>query len=44
MFRDFYVHHQELQTILVLLPRMLCNALVAGGRLFEVEQKAMSPG
>ena len=26
-----------------LLPRMLCNALVAGGRLFGVEQQATSP-
>jgi len=31
MFRDLYAHHQELETILVLLPLMVCNALVAGG-------------
>jgi hypothetical protein len=28
----FYAHHQELQTILVLLPHMVCNALFGGGR------------
>jgi len=33
MFRAFNAHHQELKTILVLLPHMVCNALVAGGRL-----------
>jgi hypothetical protein len=27
-----YAHHQELETILVVLPHMVCNALVAGGR------------
>jgi len=32
MFRALYAHHQELETILVLLPRMVCNALIAGGR------------
>jgi len=31
-FGHLYAHHQELETILVLLPRMVCNALVAGGR------------
>ena len=27
----FYAHHQELETICVLLPPMVCDALVAGG-------------
>jgi len=27
----------------VLLSRMVCNALVAGGRLLGAEQQAMSP-
>jgi len=31
-FGHFYAHHQELETIIVLLPHMVCNALVAGGR------------
>ena len=43
-FGHLYVHHQELDTILVLLPHMVCNALVAGGRLLGVEQQAMRPG
>jgi hypothetical protein len=30
-FGHFYAHHQELETVLVLLPHMVCNALVAGG-------------
>jgi len=29
-FGHFYVHRQELETICVLLPPMVCNALVAG--------------
>ena len=37
-------HHQELETILVLLAHMVSNALVAGGRLLEVEQQAMRLG
>jgi hypothetical protein len=28
-FGHFYAHHQELETILVLLPHVVCNALVA---------------
>jgi len=36
--------HQELDTILVLLPHMVCNALVAGGRLLGAEQQAVCPG
>jgi hypothetical protein len=43
-FGHSYAHHQELETILVLLPRMVCNVLVAGGRLLGVEQRAMRPG
>jgi len=30
-FGHLYAHHQELATIIVLLPRMVCKALVAGG-------------
>ena len=29
-FGHLYAHHQELETILVLLPHMVCNVLVAG--------------
>jgi len=36
-FGHLYAHHQELQTILVLLLHMVCNALVAAGRLLGVE-------
>ena len=43
-FGHSYAHHLELETILVLLPRMVCNALVVGGRLLGVEQQAMCPG
>jgi hypothetical protein len=43
-FGHLYAHRQELQTILVLLPQMLCNALVAGGRLLGAEQSAMRLG
>jgi len=39
-----YAHHQEFETIFVLLPHMVCNALVAGGRLLGAEQQAMRPG
>jgi len=42
MFR--YAHHQELETILVLLPHMVCNALVVGGRRSGAGQQAMRPG
>jgi len=30
--------------MLVLLPRMVCNVLVAGGRLLGAEQQAMRSG
>ena len=43
-FGHSYAHHQELETILVLLPHMVCNALVAGGRLLQAEQQAMRLG
>jgi len=43
-FGHLYAHHQELETILVLLPHMLCSALVAGGRLLGAEQQVMRPG
>ena len=42
-FGHLYAHHQELETILVLLPHMVCNALVAGGQLLRAEQQAMRP-
>jgi hypothetical protein len=32
-FGHLYAHHQELEVILVLLPNMVFNVLVAGGRL-----------
>jgi len=43
-FGHLYDHHQELETIRLLLPHMVCDAMVAGGRLSEAEQKAMGPG
>jgi len=43
-FGHLYAHHQELETILVLLPHMVCNALVAGGRRSDAGQQAMRPG
>jgi hypothetical protein len=43
-FGHFYGHHQELETILVLLPHMVCNALVADGRRSGTGQQAMRPG
>ena len=39
-----YAHHQELKTILVIVPHMVCNALVAGIRPLGVEQQVMRPG
>ena len=38
-FGHLRVHHQELETIFVLLPHMVCNALVADGRLLGAEQQ-----
>ena len=43
-FGHLYAHHQELETILALLPHMVCNALVAGGRLLGAEQQAIRSG
>jgi len=45
-FGHLYAHHQELETIhvLVLLLHIVCNALVAGGRLLGAEQQAMRTG
>ena len=43
-FRYLYDHHQELETILVLLPRVVCTALVAGGRRSSAGQQAMRSG
>jgi len=43
-FGHLYAHHQELDTILLLLPHMVCDVLVAGGRLLGAEQQAMRPG
>jgi len=43
-FGHLYAHHQELETILVLLSHMVCNALVAGGRLLGAEQQARRLG
>jgi len=43
-FGHLYVHHQEFKTILVLLPRMVCNALVAGGWRSGAGQQVMRPG
>jgi len=43
-FGHLYAHHQELETILVLLPHMVCNALVVGGWLLGAEQQATRPG
>ena len=43
-FEHLYVHRQELETIFVLLPHMVCNALVAGGRRSGAGQQAMRPG
>ena len=43
-FGHLYAHHQKLETVLVLLPHMVYNALVAGGRLLGAEQQAMHPG
>ena len=37
-FGHLYAHHQELETIFVLLPHMVYNALVGGGRLLGAEQ------
>ena len=43
-FGHFYAHHQELETICVLLPPMVCDALVAGGWRSGARQPAMRSG
>ena len=43
-FGHFYAHHQELETICVLLPPVACDALVAGCRGSGAGQQAMRPG
>ena len=43
-FGHLYAHHHELETIYMLLPHTMCNALVDGGRLLRAEQQAMRPG
>ena len=43
-FGHLYAHHQELETILVSLPLMVCNVLVAGGRQSGAGQQAMRSG
>ena len=43
-FGHLYAHHLELETILALLPHMVCNALVAGGWWSGAGQQAMRPG
>jgi len=43
-FGHFYAHHQELETICVLLPPMVCDALVAGCRRSRAGQPAMRSG
>jgi hypothetical protein len=42
-FGHFYAHRQELEPICVLLPLMVCNALVAGCRRSGTGQQAMRP-
>ena len=42
-FGHFYAHHQELETICVLLPPMVCSALVAGCRRSGRWEQAMRP-
>jgi len=43
-FGHLYAHHHEIETILVLLPHTVCDALVAGGRLLGAGQQAMRLG
>jgi hypothetical protein len=43
-FGHFDAHHQELETILMLLPHKVCNDLIAGGRRSGAGQQAMRPG
>jgi len=43
-FGHLYALHQELETILVLVLHMVCNALVAVGRRSGAGQQAVCPG
>ena len=43
-FGHFYAHHQELATMCVLLPPMVWDTLVAGGRKSDAGQQAIRPG
>jgi len=43
-FGYLYAHHQELEIILVLLPHMVCSALVAGIRLLGAEPNTSNQG
>ena len=43
-FGYLHAHHQELEPVLVLLPHMVCNSLVAGGQRSGAGQQAMCPG
>jgi len=43
-FGQFYSHHQEFETICVLLPSTVCDALVAGYRRSGAGQPAMRSG
>ena len=43
-FGHFYAHHQEIENICVLLPPMVCSALVAGCRRSGAGQQAMRLG
>ena len=43
-FGHLYAHHQELETIFVLLQHMVRNTLVAGCQLLGAEQQAMRSG
>jgi len=42
-FRHLHAHHQELETILVLLLHTVCKALVAGGWRSGAGQQAVCP-
>ena len=42
-FGQLYANHQELETLCVLLPPMVCSALVAGCRGLGSGQQAMRP-
>jgi len=43
-FGHFYAHHQELETICVLLPPMVCDAFFAGCWGSGAGQRGVRPG